>query len=98
MLDALRSGASAVAPSFAACAPQACYEVFAALKDDDQPLAEEKQLRLNAAAHLAEAIGPGGLKFACDLNGYFGGWPRLPLLPPSAAERAELEQLMTGMR
>jgi len=97
ILDGLRSGASAVAPAFAACAPQACYEVFAAWKDDDQPLAEEKQQRFNAAAHLAEAFGPGGLKFACDLNGYFGGRPRLPLLPPSAAERADLEHLMKGL-
>jgi dihydrodipicolinate synthase/N-acetylneuraminate lyase len=97
LLDSLNAGATAVAPAFAACAPQACYEVFAAWKDDDQPLAEEKQLRLNAAAHLAEAIGPGGLKFACDLSAYFGGRPRLPLLPPSGAERAELEQLMKGL-
>ena len=99
MLDGLRSGASGIAPAFAACAPQACYEVFAAWKDDDQPLAEEKQLRLNAAAPLAEELlGPGGLKFGCDLNGYFGGWPRLPHLPPAGAQRAALEQLMEGMR
>jgi dihydrodipicolinate synthase/N-acetylneuraminate lyase len=97
MLNDLRRGASAIAPAFATCAPQACYEVFAAWKDDDHPLAEEKQLRLNPAARLAEALGPGGLKFACDLNGYFGGRPRLPLLPPSGAERAEIEQLMKGM-
>ncbi len=97
MLDCLVAGAIGVAPAFAASAPQACYEVFAAWKDNDQPLAEEKQIRLIEAAHLAEAT-PGALKSACDLNGYFGGLPRLPHLPPSAAKRAELEEQMKPLR
>jgi dihydrodipicolinate synthase/N-acetylneuraminate lyase len=98
LLDALNSGAVGIAPAFAACAPQACYEVFAAWKDQDQPLAEEKQFRLRQAVALTESFGPGGRKFACDLNGYFGGMPRLPHLPPNGAQRAELEQLMKPLR
>jgi 4-hydroxy-2-oxoglutarate aldolase len=97
MLDALRSGTVGIAPAFAACAPQACYEVFAAWKDDDQPLAEEKHDRLQQAAKLAESA-PGLLKYGCDLNGYFGGLPRLPHLPPTGEQRAVLEHLMEGMR
>jgi dihydrodipicolinate synthase/N-acetylneuraminate lyase len=96
-LAGLHAGASAIAPAFAACAPQACYEVFAAWKDSDRPLAEEKQLRLVEAARLAEAT-PAALKFACDLNGYFGGMPRMPYLPPTGEERAALEQLMKPLR
>ncbi len=94
----LIAGAIGVAPAFAACAPQACYEVFAAWKDDDPALAEEKQERLIDAAAAAELLGPGGLKFGCDLNGYFGGGTRLPHLPASGRERAELEELMKGLR
>jgi len=97
MLDDLRAGAAGVASSFAACAPQACYEVFAAWKDNDQPLAEEKQARLFEAAHLAEDS-PGNLKYTCDLNGYFGGTPRPPLLPPSGEQRSALEALMKDIR
>jgi 4-hydroxy-2-oxoglutarate aldolase len=97
MLDALQAGAVGAAPAFAAAAPQACYEVFAAWKDDDQPLAAEKQSRLLEAAGLAEAA-PGALKFACDLNGYFGGHPRLPYLPPNGTQRAELQQQMKSLR
>ena len=97
ILESLRAGAVGAAPAFAACAPQACYEVFAAWKDDDQPLAEEKQARLHEAARLAEAT-PGSLKFACDLNGYFGGLPRLPQLPPTGIQRAALEQRMKQLR
>ena len=97
ILDCLIAGAAGIAPAFAAAAPQACYEVFAAWKDSDQPLAEEKQARLIHAATLAEST-PGALKFACDLNGYYGGHPRLPHLPPTGTERAELEQLMKPLR
>jgi dihydrodipicolinate synthase/N-acetylneuraminate lyase len=97
ILEAHRAGAVGAAPDFAAAAPQACYEVLAAWKDDDQPLAEEKQTRLVDAARLAEES-PGSLKFACDLNGYFGGLPRLPHLPPTGDRRAALERLMQSLR
>jgi 4-hydroxy-2-oxoglutarate aldolase len=99
MLHGLHAGAVGIAPAFAACAPQACFEVFAAWKDNDQPLADEKQSRLGEPSHFAEEIlGPGGVKFACDLNGYFGGLPRLPHLPPNGAQRATLEQHMKPLR
>jgi dihydrodipicolinate synthase/N-acetylneuraminate lyase len=97
ILEALRAGITGAAPAFAAAAPQACYEVLAAWKDDDRALAEEKQSRLNEAARLAEES-PGSLKFACDLNGYFGGLPRLPQLPPTGEQRAATEQIMKPLR
>jgi dihydrodipicolinate synthase/N-acetylneuraminate lyase len=97
LLDALNAGAVGIAPAFAAAAPQACYEVLAAWKDGDQSLTEEKQSRLREAARLAEET-PGNLKYACDLNGYFGGLPRLPHLPPTGSQRAAIEQLMKPLR
>ena len=96
-LDGLRAGATGAAPALAACAPQACYEVLAAWKDDDQPLAEAKQSRLCEAARLCEA-GIGSLKYACEINGYFGGWPRLPQLPPTGEQRAAIEHVMKPLR
>jgi 4-hydroxy-2-oxoglutarate aldolase len=98
LLEALNSGATGIAPAFAGAAPQACYEVYAALKDGDMPLAKEKQGRIREAAALAESLGPGGLKYACDLNGYAAGLPRLPHLPPTGEQRAALEALMQGLR
>lgn len=99
MLEALRAGAVGVMPPFAACAPQACYEVVAAWKDGDLALAEEKQERLQAAAkRMEQELGVSAIKFGCDLNGYFGGLPRLPLLPSSGAEREEIETLMHGLK
>ena len=85
--------------AFAASAPQACYEVFAAWKDGDEGLAKEKQIRLQGVAEKMEKeLGVAGIKFGCDLNGYFGGRPRLPLLPLTGEERAKIEVLMRGMR
>lgn len=99
MLDALLAGCVGSMPAFAACAPQATYEVIAAWKDGDRGLAEEKQERLQAAARfLEEGIGVAGIKFGCDLNGYFGGLPRLPLLPPNGEDRTQIESLLQGLR
>ena len=98
MLDALNAGAVGIAPAFAACAPQACYEIFAAWKDQDQPLASEKQQRIIEAARLVDSLGPSALKFAADLNGYFGGPTRLPHLPLTAEQRNAIEQLMKPIR
>jgi 4-hydroxy-2-oxoglutarate aldolase len=99
MLESLQAGATGVVPAFAASAPQACYEVLAAWKDGDAGLAQEKQLRLIKASGRIEAeLGVAGIKYGCDLNGYFGGQPRLPLLPLSGEERAEIEGLMQGLK
>jgi dihydrodipicolinate synthase/N-acetylneuraminate lyase len=99
MLAGLRAGAVGAMPDFAAAAPQGCYEVYAAWKDDDQPLAEEKQARIAPAIAKVELeLGVPGIRFGCDLNGYFGGRPRLPLLPPTEEQRREIEAVMAGIR
>jgi 4-hydroxy-2-oxoglutarate aldolase len=99
MLEWLRAGAVGAMPPFAASAPQACYEVLAAWKDGDEGLAQEKQVRLQGVAkRVEEELSVAGIKFGCDLNGYFGGMPRLPLLPLRGEERTEMESLMQGLR
>lgn len=97
--SSLDAGAAGAMLAMAACAPQACQEIYTAWKDHDLKLAEEKQARLNAAsARVAGALGVAGVKYACELNGYYGGPPRLPLLPLTAAERAEVESAMASLR
>ena len=85
--------------AFANCAPTACYEIYAAFKDRDEKLAEEKQQRIAAAAtRIVSELGIPGLKYAMDLNGYYGGNARLPLLPLIADAKREIEQSMANIR
>ena len=68
---------------FACPAPTACFEIYTAWKEGDEKLSASKQERINAAARkVVGESGPAGVKYAMDLNGYYGGIPRLPLLPP----------------
>jgi dihydrodipicolinate synthase/N-acetylneuraminate lyase len=95
----LKAGAVGGILAFACCAPTACYEVYAAFKDNDQMLAAEKQQRIEAACiRVANELGIAGVKYASDLNGFYGGNPRLPLLPLTAAQRKEIELLMAEVR
>ncbi len=99
LVPALEAGVAGAVLPFAACAPQAVHEVFAAWKDGDPKLAAEKQERLaTAATEIEERMGVAAIKFAADLNGYFGGKPRLPILPLSGEQRSYVETLMEGMR
>jgi dihydrodipicolinate synthase/N-acetylneuraminate lyase len=99
LLGALGAGASGAILAFAAPAPQACQEVYTAWKENDSRIAAEKQERLIAASRLvAGKYGIPGLKHACDLNGYYGGVPRIPLLPLGAEQKAEVAAAMADLR
>jgi 4-hydroxy-2-oxoglutarate aldolase len=95
----LEAGAVGAVLGLAAPAPQCCYEVYTAWKEGDASLAAEKQQRITpAGTRVASRFGIPAIKYACDLNGYYGGRPRLPLLPLTAAERTEVETLMADVR
>jgi 4-hydroxy-2-oxoglutarate aldolase len=85
--------------AFADAAPTACYEIYAAWKEGDRELARLQQARIaHAAERIVGELGISALKYAMDLNGYFGGIARLPLLPITADLRSEIEQLMSDIR
>jgi 4-hydroxy-2-oxoglutarate aldolase len=99
LFESLEAGACGGILALAACAPQACQEVYLAWKDHDLKLAEEKQKRITAASNrVIGALGIAGVKYACDFNGYYGGRPRSPLLGLTAEEKAEVEGLLAEMR
>jgi 4-hydroxy-2-oxoglutarate aldolase len=96
---ALQAGACGAVLAFAACAPQACTEIYLAWKEHDLKLAEEKQQRIvDAVKRICVGMGLSGLKYACDFNGYYGGRTRSPLLPVTAAQKTEIEQLLAEIR
>jgi 4-hydroxy-2-oxoglutarate aldolase len=99
LLEALEAGASGAILAFAACAPQACTEIYLAWKDHDPKLAREKQERIaGPGQRIAGQLGLNGVKAACDFNGYYGGRARAPLIPLTAEERAEVETLLATIR
>jgi 4-hydroxy-2-oxoglutarate aldolase len=99
LLPSLEAGASGSVLAFGACAPTACFEVYTAWKEGDRALADLKQQRIAATAkRVGGELGVPGIKHAMDLNGYFGGLARLPLLPLTVDEKAEIENLMADIR
>ncbi|MFT4111914.1 dihydrodipicolinate synthase family protein [Silvibacterium sp.] len=99
ILPSLQAGASGSILGLAACAPQACLEVQMAWKDRDPALAALKQERLVAATkYVVGKLGIPAIKHACDLNGFYGGVPRLPLLPLDAETKAKVADAMRDLR
>jgi len=99
LFESLQAGAAGGILAFGACAPQACQEIYLAWKDHDLALAAEKQKRVAPAnKRIVVELGIAGVKYACDFNGFFGGRCRAPLLGISAAEKAEVEQILMEIR
>jgi len=76
-------------------APQACVELFEMTRQGRFAEAKELQLRMipvNLA--VTATYGIGGLKAAMDMLGYFGGDPRLPLLPASDTDKVEIRAIL----
>jgi 4-hydroxy-2-oxoglutarate aldolase len=95
LLNSLQAGASGGVLAFAAPAPTICFEIYAAWRDNDVDLARSKQEALGVAAKkVVSELGVPAVKHAMDLNGYYGGFPRLPLLPLNAAQKAEIQAYM----
>jgi 4-hydroxy-2-oxoglutarate aldolase len=99
LLPAFEAKVSGAILAFAAPAPQACQEVYTAWKENDPRVAQEKQRRMIEPARLVAAnYGIPGLKYACDLNGYYGGNPRIPLLPLTAEQKSAVAAIMADVR
>lgn len=98
LVDLLDGGVAGAMPALAAAAPQGCYEAYAAFKDGDPALASEKEQRLAEADRMLSELGIAGIKYGCDLNGYYGGAVRLPRLPLEASRQAAVDHVLSGLR
>lgn len=97
--DALKIGASGAILAIANALPYACVTIWEAFRTREYEAAEDWQKRITPAAKsIAAKHGIGGLKYAMELNGYYGGVPRLPFLPPSETARAEIEGVFAGLK
>lgn len=99
LLASLQSGASGAVLAFADPAPTICFEIFSAWKDNDIELAQAKQAGITGATkRVVSELGIPAIKYAMDLNGYYGGLPRAPLLPLTAAQKSDIEAQMAPFR
>jgi dihydrodipicolinate synthase/N-acetylneuraminate lyase len=99
LYPSLDAGATGGVLALASVAPQACGEVYTAWAEKDPVLAAEKQQRIaRAGIEVAGKMGIPGIKYALDLNGYYGGRPRMPLLPLTGEEQRLVEEMMADIR
>lgn len=95
LVPSLEAGASGGVFAFAAPAPTICFEIYSAWKENDLEMAQTKQASIvTVSKRLVAELGIPAVKYAMDLNGYYGGPPRLPLLPLTAVQKAEIEGQM----
>ncbi|MGZ5552909.1 MAG: dihydrodipicolinate synthase family protein [Chthoniobacterales bacterium] len=99
LLESLDTGAVGAILAFACCAPTACFEIYQAWKERARDIAREKQERIvEPVKKVVSQLSISGVKYAMDLNGYYGGNPRLPLLPLTAEQKADVERLMANIK
>jgi dihydrodipicolinate synthase/N-acetylneuraminate lyase len=95
----LEAGAVGGILAFACLAPTSCYEIYTAWKEGDVELAALKQERISSVSRrVVGEFGIPGVKYAMDLNGYFGGSARLPLLPLTGEAKRELEKMLADIK
>jgi 4-hydroxy-2-oxoglutarate aldolase len=88
----LLMGATGAVLAFANAAPYATITIWEAFRTRESEAAQDWQQRVAHAAYLVTAkYGVPGLKYAMDLNGYYGGVPRLPLTPIGESAKREIE-------
>jgi dihydrodipicolinate synthase/N-acetylneuraminate lyase len=99
LYPSLEAGATGGVLALATFAPQASCEVYAGFAEKNPALAAEKQQRIvKAGVEVCGQMGIPGVKYALDLNGYYGGRPRMPLLPLTAEEQRKVEELTADIR
>jgi 4-hydroxy-2-oxoglutarate aldolase len=92
-------GAVGAVLAFSNAAPYACVTIWEAHRTREWDAAKDWQNRIAKASVLVTTkYGVPGLKYAMDLNGYYGGPPRLPLCPPSAEAKKEIEAAFADLK
>src|SRR5450755_234550 len=99
LAPSLAVGAVGAVLAFANAAPYATISIWEAHRTREPEAALDWQGRIAHAARLVTVkYGVPGLKYAMDINGYYGGPPRLPLTPVGSEARCEIEAAFDGLR
>src|SRR3954463_3732869 len=92
-------GAVGAILAYANAAPYSVIAIWEAYRTREEAAGLDWQNRIGRASTLVTTkYGVPGLKFAMDLNGYYGGPPRLPLTVPTEAAKREIEEAFKDLK
>jgi 4-hydroxy-2-oxoglutarate aldolase len=95
----LSAGAVGAVLAYANAAPYSAIMIWEAHRGRHTETALDWQDRITGAAYLVTSkYGVPGLKHAMDLNGYYGGPCRLPLVPPTPEAKREIEAAFRDLK
>ena len=95
LFSALTIGCVGGINALANVAPEQCVGILDLVKAGELDAARDLQLKMIPVNQAVTAVyGVPGLKAALDMLGYFGGDPRLPLLPSSDQEKSEIKVIL----
>jgi 4-hydroxy-2-oxoglutarate aldolase len=98
LYEALELGAVGAILGLADVFPDLCAEIYEAASAGDRAKAQALALKLVPPAKmLLMDYGIGGLKYAQDRMGFYGGLPRLPLLGVSDEGKAEIDAMLANL-
>jgi 4-hydroxy-2-oxoglutarate aldolase len=95
LFPSLLLGAAGGILALACFLPEPAIDIFEAVRAGDTARASRLQVSLLAPSRkIAGELGPTGVKYAMDCVGYYGGVPRLPLLPLTEAQKKTVESVL----
>jgi len=99
LAPSLAIGCAGAVLAFANAAPFTTVSIWEAHRSREFAAAMDWQKRILRAAQLVTVkYGVPGLKYAMDLNGYYGGPPRLPLTAITPQAKTEIEHAFDGLK
>jgi 4-hydroxy-2-oxoglutarate aldolase len=91
--SALQSGATGAVLALANAVPYATIALWEAYRTREEEAGLDWQARITELARVSHArYGIAGVKHAMDLNGYYGGPPRLPWTAAGPEQKLEIER------
>jgi 4-hydroxy-2-oxoglutarate aldolase len=97
--DSLKAGANGAVLAFASAAPYAMIAIWEAFRTREEEAGIDWQQRIaHPSILVTDLYGVSGLKHAMDLNGYYGGPPRLPFVPVSVDAQREIEDAFRDLK
>jgi len=94
---AFAGGATAAIAEVANAIPYTAISIWEAHRTREQDAAADWQNRMARAVELTRG-NPAALKHAMDLNGYYGGPPRLPMVGLTPDAKREIEAAFDGLK